>query len=134
MAAVTGLIELSAKLNPTNEQCIEEQVEDEIVEAMQSRNHASVFTDEITKKDLLMVNRNPIQGTFENPRLERTFVVHNSRMLFLSAHTYPRKHYLAFSHPRCRAHSTRISVLLRLVFASQAHLLGAANTCFLLWH
>ena len=133
MAALTGAIELSEKLNPTNERCIEEQVEDEIVEAIQSRNHVSVFTDEITKKDLLMVNRNLIQGTFENPRLERTFVVHNSRMLFLSAHTYPRNHYLAFSHPRCRAHST-ISVLLRLVFASQAHLLGAANTCFLLWH
>ena len=131
MAALTGAIELSEKLNPTNERCIEEQVEDEIVEAIQSRNHVSVFTDEITKKDLLMVNRNLIQGTFENPRLERTFVVHNSRMLFLFTH--PCNHYLAFSHPRCRAHST-ISVLLRLVFASQAHLLGAANTCFLLWH
>lgn len=64
----------------------------DIVESKQCKSPACAFQDQITKKDLLMVNRNPILGTFENTTLEKAFIVHNSRTVFLSAvspSTYP---------------------------------------------
>ena len=71
---------------------------------IQRRNCGGKFQSQITKKDLLKVEITFLSVTFENPRLEKAFVVHDYRMpCGVSSHCFIRAvfaihHLHSFTH------------------------------------
>ena len=60
-----------------------------VVRAIPVQQSRLSFRSQITKTDLSRVTQNRILATFSNPKLEKAFIVHDLRMIFLSPQHRP---------------------------------------------